>query len=162
MRPPGHDCGAMPRCHCREARNGCAQISFNQRQAIADLQHQGAIHDVLRGGAPMGPAPGIFARQFGELIDQPHHRIASIAGGGGQGGAVQCFGARHTGDGGGRLGRDDPKRCLRARQRRFHIQHLLQIGVFAKGSAHGVRAIKRAQHGAVSGVYGHGFLRMTQ
>jgi hypothetical protein len=34
----------------------------------------------------------------------------------------------------------------------------LQIGVFAKGSAHGIRAIKRAEHWAIGWVHGHGLL----
>ena len=158
MRAPGHHGIALFFGHGREAFNGRAQIRFNQRKPITDLQHQGAIHDVLCGRPPMGPAPGIFAGKAIELRDQPHNRVARIARGSGQRSTVQALGPRDAGDGGGGVFRDDAKPRLGAGKRRFHIQHLLQIGVFAKGDAHGIRAIKRAEHRAIGWVHGHDIL----
>ncbi len=156
MGAPGHHRAGMGAGHAREALDGAGEFRAEQLQRLTQLQHHGAVHDVLGGGAPMGPSPRFRPRQRRELLDQAHHRITRVARGGGECRQVQAFRARGGGDGRGGLRRHDAQPRLGAGQRGLHIQHGLQEARLAHHGAHGVGAVERAQDGRIGGVHGHG------
>ena len=132
-----------------------AQFGFDQVQAIADLQHGRGVHDVLRGGAPMGPA-GCRPRCFRQARDQADDGITDIAGACGKVLGAEVLHPRGSDNGIGGVGWDDAHAALDTGKRGLHIQHPLEIGGFIEDRAHGVAAVKRAEDWAVGGVNGHG------
>jgi hypothetical protein len=56
MRPSRHDGVAVTLGLQGQGRDDGREFRADQRQAGAHLKHRGAVHDVLRRGAPMGPA----------------------------------------------------------------------------------------------------------
>ena len=63
MRAPRHHRVPVLRRHGCECGAGGAQVGLDQRQAVAHLEHQRGVHDVLGGGAPMRPAARFRACQ---------------------------------------------------------------------------------------------------
>ena len=99
------------------AARGC-EVGFDEVEAGADLQHHGGIHDVLGGGPPVQPAPGLPGA-LGELAHQGKDRIADGLGFALEAGEVERLGmfadrVRRRGDLRRRLGRNDPEPGLGA------------------------------------------------
>ena len=96
----------------------CVQPPLEQRQRLAQLQDQGGVEDVLRGGAPMDEARRLAADLPPQLGHQGRHRHAGRGGAAGEIGEVR----REPGEGGldrlaAAAGRS-PRACLRPWPRR--------------------------------------------
>ena len=113
------------------------QLLADQRQAIADLQHERRIHDVLGGSAPVRPASRL-ARCSAQPLDHANHRIADIARAGGKLGEIQMLDFRRLADCAGCFGWDNAEARLHPRQRRLNIQQALEIRPVVEHGTHGV------------------------
>ena len=127
------------------------QVGFDQFEAGADLQHRRGVHDVLRRGAPMHPAPGL-AGALGELTHQRQDRVADRLGLALEPGEIEglrlfdniCGGLR---DRRSRLGRHDAGARLGPPQRRLDLGAPPEKGEFAEYRAHGRGAEHIAEQG---------------
>ena len=95
-------------------------VLANEAEAFAHLKHAGAIHDVLRGRAPMQVAAGVTALRR-DLAHERQDRIADDLGLLLEPGHVQAFGAGLGGNRLGRLRRDDAGCSLGFRQRHLDL-----------------------------------------
>jgi hypothetical protein len=155
MGPAGHDRAAMLVRLSGQRTENVEKFGLDQVQPVTHLQNRGGVHDVLRGGAPMRPRTGVTGG-FRQAGNQPDHRIADIAGAGGEVLGPQILEFRRRDDGGRRIGGDDAQAALHAGERGLDIQHALEIGGFVEHRAHGIAAVKRAEDRAVGGIDGHG------
>ena len=155
MGAPGHHGGAVAVGLVEQGGEQGGDLGLDQGQPVAELEHRGGVHDVLGGGAPMGPGPG-GAGGAGEFGDQPDHRIADVAGAGGEHGGVQVLEPRGGRDGGRGVAGDQAEMGLHPGERGLHVQHALEVGGLVEHGAHGVGAVEGAEDRAVGGVGGHG------
>ena len=118
------------------------EFGADEVQAVAELQHDGGVHDVLGGGAPMGPAAGFGAGRAGEAADDADDGVADVADAGGEFGGVEIVDTGGGGDGGGGLGGDDAEAGLDAGEGGFDVEHALEEGALVPDRAHGVAAVR--------------------
>ena len=75
MGAPGHRRVAVAPRQRAEMAAHRVEIRLDQLEPVADLQHRGGVHDVLRRRAPMQPAPAV-AGPLGQLAHQRQDRVA--------------------------------------------------------------------------------------
>ncbi len=155
MGAAGHRGVAMTAGEVGQIAAGRAEVGFEEVEPGADLQHHRAVHDVLRGGAPMQPAPGL-AGALGKLAHQRQDRIADILGVALQAGQIERLGSaghrlRGLRDLGRGLCRYDPEPGLGACQRRLDLgapdeeRGLAKYRAHRRGAKH-VGENRRAEH----------------
>ena len=134
---PGHRGVAIAARQIRAGPPRSRQILADQLQAVAQLQHEPGVDDVLGGGAPVHVAAGIALAGLGQRLDQRHDRIA------GQLGAACRIASRSKrrdvrlgGDLLGRLGRDQAEPGLSAGERRLDVEHALQARLVREHRPH--------------------------
>ena len=114
-------------------------IVFDDFQPVAQLQHQGGVHDVLRGRAPMHVAAGLAALSC-DLLHQRQDRIADDIGLAAQQIEVERGNLGPSRDRLRRLRRDHGAARLGLRQRDFDLGVARDQAKIGKHLAHGGRA----------------------
>ena len=138
MRAAGHHRAAKSLGEFRERAIDRGEVALDDRQGRLDLQHNGGIHDVLRGRTPVQIAPG-RAALLGELGDQPDDGIADHVRGLPQLSKVDVFGAGQPLDAVGGLLRNNAEPGLDLGERHLNLdiaRHRRRLG---EDLAHGGR-----------------------
>jgi hypothetical protein len=130
-----------------------------RRQALeggAELKHQGGVHDVLRGGAPMHVGRGLRPHRLAQAAHQGDHRNPVLLQTRPDLGAVDALEHGAGGDALGGGGRDQAEPRLDPGQRRLDLEQVPQVGVVGKALGHRLVAEEGAEELRVQGRDGHG------
>ena len=155
MGAPGHHRVAMRFSLCRKPGGDVAELFLDEREAVPHLQDERAVHDVLRGGAPMDIARAIAAGSASQRLHQPDHGIADDAGAFADVVERDAFEHRRRADRRSGRGRDDAELGLDPGQRRLDIEHLLHEAALVEDTAHRVAAEEAAEDDRIRGIDAH-------
>ncbi len=145
MRAPGHHRAAMGlRLLGERARRG-GDVALEHGQAVAHLQDERRIHDVLGGGAPMDIARRVLAGGAAERLGHADDGISDNARAGAEFGEVDTVDRGRRRDRVRRRLRDDAEPRLRPGERRLDVEHLLHELPVREDAAHLVGAEQRAE-----------------
>jgi hypothetical protein len=131
----GHGRIAIALGEAHEDAANLSEVGVDRRQGVADLQHDGRVHDVLRCRTPMDVAPR-FAAHPAELMHERQDRIADELGLLSQQVEVERLGLRTHRDLLRCVGRDHAAAPLGARERHLDLHVARNQGALVEDLPH--------------------------
>lgn len=132
----------MLQCLTGQGVGQLGEVAFYQRQGIAQLQYQAAVHRILAGGAQVHVALGFrhaAGDHLAQRLDQRDRRVAGDGDGLRQGLHIVALGLAGRLDGHHRRVRHQPCGRLGTGQGGFEVEHALQPPAIGEDLAHGRR-----------------------
>ena len=136
-------------CLARERAGEPVEVRFNQRQRIAQLQHEPPVDDILARRAPMHVAFRLRSRCCNlarQRRDERNREVAGVARVARDRRKIEPVRRAFARDRVGRRGGNDADLRFRVRQRRFEVEHPRDACAVAEHVAHRVGGEQRIGH----------------